>query len=228
MKCYESIPRVQDDGTLLGEDVWAFNKLDGQNFRAKYVAKGHDKKQFTLFGSRQTLVDENTEGFGDAVRYFKENYDEILKNIIANNSGKKGIFNGVDEMIFVFEWYGDNSFAGFHQEGDKLRLALIDVFMKKKGYIEPRDFYEIFCEDYRILTPELIYHGKLTKEFITSIANNDWTKEGCQYPTVKEGVVCRNSSLLKGQRLPKCKFKTKWWLDKLHANFSEEECKKLE
>ncbi len=50
MKEYDSIPRVQDDGTLLGEDVWAFNKLDGQNFRAKYMAKGHSKKQFTLFG----------------------------------------------------------------------------------------------------------------------------------------------------------------------------------
>ncbi len=228
MKEYDSIPRVQDDGTLLGEDVWAFNKLDGQNFRAKYMAKGHSKKQFTLFGSRRQLVDEDTEGFGDAVRYFKKNYDEVLKNIIANNSGKKGVFNGVEELTFIFEWYGDNSFAGFHQEGDELRLALIDVFMKKKGYIEPKDFYEIFCNDERIITPELIYHGKLTKDFIASIADNDWTKDGCQYPNVKEGVVCRNTSLLKGQKLPKCKFKTKWWLETLHANFSEEECKKLE
>ena len=228
MKQYDSIPRVQDDGTLIGSDVWAFNKLDGQNFRAKYVSKGKDKKQFTLFGSRKTLVDENTEDFGEAVRYFKERYDTVLKDIIANNSGKKGIFNGIDEILFVFEWYGDNSFAGFHKEGDELRLALIDVFMKKKGYIEPKDFYEIFCKDERILTPELIYHGKLTNNFIESIRNNDWTRGNCEYPMVKEGVVCRNSSILKGQRMPKCKFKTQWWLNKLHENFSEEECKKLE
>jgi hypothetical protein len=228
MKEYESIPRVQDDGTLLGEDVWAFNKLDGQNFRAKYVAKGHDKKQFTLFGSRHQLVDENTEGFGDAVRYFKKYCESTLKAIITLNSGKKGIFNGVDEIIFFFEWYGDNSFAGFHQEGDTLRLVLTDVFLKKKGYIEPKDFFEIFCKCSSVLTPELIYHGKLTKGFIDSIINNDWTQEGCEYPTVKEGVVCKKSSLMKGQRLPKCKFKTKWWLDKLHNTFSEEECKKLE
>ena len=228
MKEYDSIPRVQDDGTLLGEDVWAFNKLDGQNFRAKYVAKGHDKKQFTVFGSRRQLVDENTEGFGEAVRYFRERYEDVLKSVIANNSGKKGLFNGVDELLFVFEWYGENSFAGFHQEGDELNLALTDVFMKKKGYIEPRDFYDIFCKDNRILTPELIYHGKLTKEFINSIVNNDWTKEGCEYPMVKEGVVCRRSSIMKGQRMPKCKFKTQWWLNKLHEKFSEEECKLLE
>ena len=208
MKSYDSIPRVQDDGTLLGEDIWAFNKLDGQNFRVKYITKGRDKKQFTTFGSRQTLVDENTEGFGEAVRYFKERYENVLKGIIVNNSGKKGIFNGVEELTLFFEWYGENSFAGFHKEGDTLNLALIDVFMKKKGYIEPGDFYDIFCKDERILTPELIYHGKLTKDFIASIQNNDWTQDGCQYPTVKEGVVCRRSSIMKGQKMPKCKFKT--------------------
>jgi len=228
MKEYDSIPRVADDGTLLGEDIWAFNKLDGQNFRAKYIAKGHDKKQFTVFGSRHRLVDETDEQFGEAVRYFKERYETTLKQIIVNNSGKKGIFNGVEELIFIFEWYGDNSFAGFHKEGDEMKLALIDVFMKKKGYIEPRNFYDIFCTNDTILTPELIYHGKLTKDFINSIANNDWTKESCEFPMVKEGVVCRRSSIMKGQKMPKCKFKTNWWLTKLHEDFSEEECKILE
>lgn len=228
MKEYDSIPRIQDDGTLIGDDVWAFNKLDGQNFRVKYTAKGHNKKQFTGFGSRHRLVDENDEQFGEAVRYFKEHYEAPLRQIIANNSGKKGIFNGVEEMLFVFEWYGDNSFAGFHEEGDEMKMAITDVFMKKKGYIEPRDFYDIFCNNEAILTPELIYHGKLTNNFINSIISNDWTKEGCEYPTVKEGVVCRRSSIMKGQRMPKCKIKTTWWLTKLHENFSEEECKILE
>lgn len=222
MKEYDSIPRVQDDGTLLGEDVWAFNKLDGQNFRVKYCAKGHDKKQFTAFGSRHRLVDETDEQFGEPVRYFKERYDAPLKQIIANNSGKKGLFNGVEEMIFIFEWYGDNSFAGFHKEGDEMKLAITDVFMKKKGYIEPRDFYDIFCTNDAILTPELIYHGKLTKDFINSIANNDWTKEGCEYPMVKEGVVCRRSSIMKGQRMPKCKFKTNWWLTTLKQRYPDQ------
>lgn len=228
MKEYDSIPRIQDDGTLIGDDIWAFNKLDGQNFRVKYTAKGHDKKQFTGFGSRHRMVGENDEQFGEAVRYFRERYEAPLRQIIANNSGKKGIFNGVEEILFVFEWYGDNSFAGFHKDGDEMKMAITDVFMKKKGYIEPRDFYDIFCKNDTILTPELIYHGKLTNTFINSIINNDWTKKDCEYPMVKEGVVCRRSSLMKGQRMPKCKIKTSWWLNKLHENFSEEECKKLE
>ena len=55
-----------------------------------------------------------------------------------------------------------------------------------------------------------------------------WTQEGCEFPTVKEGVVFKRSTLLKGQRRPSVKVKTKWWLEKLHSMYSEEECKKLE
>ena len=228
MKEYNSIPRFFDDQTLHGEQVVAFNKLDGQNFRVKFNTKGVNKNKFTLFGSRHTLVDEETEGFGNAVKFFKKNYEDVLREIIINNSSKKGIFKSVEELTLFFEWYGDNSFAGFHQPDDKMHLAMTDMFLKKKGYIEPNDFIDIFCEDYRIETPDVIYIGKLDMDFVNSIVNNDWTQEGCQYPNVKEGVVIKRSTLMKGQRLPMCKVKTNWWINKLHANFSEEECKILE
>ena len=228
MKEYNSIPRFFDDQTLHGEQVVAFNKLDGQNFRVKFNTKGVNKNKFTLFGSRHTLVDEETEGFGNAVKFFKKNYEDVLREIIINNSSKKGIFKSVEELTLFFEWYGDNSFAGFHQPDDKMHLAMTDMFLKKKGYIEPNDFIDIFCEDYRIETPDVIYIGKLDMDFVNSIINNDWTQEGCQYPNVKEGVVIKRSTLMKGQRLPMCKVKTNWWITKLHANFSEEECKILE
>lgn len=228
MKEYNSIPRFFDDQTLHGEQVVAFNKLDGQNFRVKFNTKGVNKNKFTLFGSRHTLVDEETEGFGNAVKFFKKNYEDVLREIIINNSSKKGIFKSVEELTLFFEWYGDNSFAGFHQPDDKMHLAMTDMFLKKKGYIEPNDFIDIFCEDYRIETPDVIYIGKLDMDFVNSIINNDWTQEGCQYPNVKEGVVIKRSTLMKGQRLPMCKVKTNWWINKLHANFSEEECKILE
>ena len=228
MKEYNSIPRFFDDQTLHGEQVVAFNKLDGQNFRVKFNTKGVNKNKFTLFGSRHTLVDEETEGFGNAVKFFKKNYEDVLREIIINNSSKKGIFKSVEELTLFFEWYGDNSFAGFHQPDDKMHLAMTDMFLKKKGYIEPNDFIDIFCEDYRIETPDVIYIGKLDMDFVNSIINNDWTQEGCQYPNVKEGVVIKRSTLMKGQRLPMCKVKTNWWINKLHANFSEEECKMLE
>ena len=226
MKHYNSIPRIQDDGTLKGEEIWAFNKLDGQNFCVKYSVKN---KQFGPFGRRKRTVDETDEQFGDTVKYFKNSeIPNELTRLVKEHSGKGKLFNGVQEITFFFEWYGENSFAGFHQEGDDMHLALIDVDIKKKGYIEPKEYYNIFGENAIIEIPELIYKGKLNDEFINSIKNNDWTKDGCQYPTVKEGVVCRRSTLMKGQRMPKVKFKTTWWLNELHKKYDEETCKELE
>lgn len=225
MRKYDSIIRIQDNGTLLGEQVWAFNKLDGQNFGVKY---NPNQKAFTGFHSRKCLVDETSEAFGAAVQYFKTYLEEPLKEIIAQNRGKRQLFNGVKEIDFFFEWYGPNSFAGFHQEGDEMTLALIDLFLQKKGYIEPQPFYDLFCKDPRIPTPTLIYRGPLNQDFIKEIQENDWTKPECKYPEVKEGVVARRSTLMKGQRMPKVKIKTKWWLDKLHNTYPEEKWKELE
>ena len=211
MKHYDSFENVKYDLSMIGEEIWASNKLDGQNFCAKYSPK---LKEFSMFGSKTQNVDESSEQFGNAVRYFKENMSETIKNIIIKNSKKGDVFNSVEEITIFCEWYGENSFSGVHQEGDELKLYLIDVFLKKKGYIEPKIFYKLF-EDQGIDISEFIYKGKLTKEFINSIVNNDWTKPDCKYPTVKEGVVCKRSTLMKGQKLPKVKVKTKWWLDKL-------------
>lgn len=225
LKHYESIPRIQDNTFLIGEMVTGYNKLDGQNFCVLYRPK---HKIWGPCGSRTRTVDENDEQFGEAVRWFNNSgYKPILENIVANNRGKKQIFNGVDELTFDFEWYGPNSFAGKHQEGDNLRLALIDVFIKKRGYIEPRDFDGLF-RDKGIELPDLIFYGILNMDLINMIIENDWTQEGCMFPNIKEGVVFKRTTLLPGQRRPSVKVKTKWWLNKLHSMYSEEECKLLE
>lgn len=225
MKHYDSIPRVQDDGTLKSEMVWGFNKLDGQNFCVTYKPK---HKIWGPYGSRTRTVDENDEQFGQTVKWFQDsNYKPILENCVANNRGKKQVLNGVDEMTFFFEWYGESSFAGRHQEGDEMHLALIDVFLKKKGYMEPKDYYEIF-NGKGVELPELVYTGPLSSEIIERVRENDWTQEGADFPNVKEGVVFKRSTMMKGQRRPSVKVKTKWWLDKLHSMYTEEECKLLE
>ena len=225
MKHYDSIPRIQDDGTLKSEIVWGFNKLDGQNFCITYKPK---HKIWGPYGSRTRTVDENDEQFGQTVKWFQDsNYKPILENLVANNRGKKQVLNGIDEITFFFEWYGENSFAGRHQEGDEMRLALIDVFLKKKGYMEPKDYYQIF-NDHGVELPELVYTGPLSSEIIEKVRENDWTQEGADFPNVKEGVVFKRSTMMKGQRRPSVKVKTKWWLNKLHSMYTEEECKLLE
>ena len=162
--------------------------------------------------------DEGDEMFGGAIDYFKSNnLAQILRNIVDQNRGKKGVFNGVDEISFFFEWYGPKSFAGFHSPGDTLRLAIIDVFLKKKGYLEPGVYWKLF-KDSGIEVPDLIYRGKLTRDFVKEIQENDWMREDSKYPNVKEGVVVKRSTLLKGQRLLKTKIKTSWWLSELQKN----------
>ena len=54
MRHYDTINRIQDDGTLLGEEVAAYNKLDGQNICIKYSPK---TKKFDQFGSRKRVFD---------------------------------------------------------------------------------------------------------------------------------------------------------------------------
>ena len=113
----------------------------------------------------------------------------------------------------------------------KTERECVDFFVaeaEKKGYIEPNTFVDLFCKDDRVLTPEVIYIGKLDMDFVNSIVKNDWTKEGCQYPNIKEGVVIKRSTLMKGQRLPMCKVKTIWWLEQLHSRFPKEMWDKLE
>lgn len=225
LRHYDSIPRVQDYTNLNGQMVAGYNKLDGQNFCVSYRPK---HKTWGPCGSRTRTVDENDEQFGTTVKWFNNsNYKPILENIVANNRGKKQLFNGVEEITFFFEWYGENSFAGRHQEGDEMRLALTDVFMHKRGYIEPRYFDSLF-RDKGIELPDLIYYGILNSDIINMIMENDWTQEGCRFPNVKEGVVFKRTTTLPGQRRPSVKVKTKWWLNKLHSMYSEEECKKLE
>ena len=133
----------------------------------------------------------------------------VLSEIVERNRGKRQEFTGVDEITFYFEWYGDNSFAGVHVSGDEMHLCLIDIFEKKKGLIEPKMFLELFGNIDGLETPELIYKGRLTNEFVEKVENNDWTEPNALLPNVKEGVVITRSTRLSGQKIPKCKVKTK-------------------
>ena len=100
MRHYDSIPRVQDYTNLNGEMVAGYNKLDGQNFCVSYRPK---HKAWGPCGSRTRTVDENDEQFGTTVKWFNNsNYKPILENIVANNRGKKQLFNGVEEITFFF------------------------------------------------------------------------------------------------------------------------------
>jgi len=113
MKHYDSFENIKYDGTLLGEEIWAFNKIDGQNFCAKFSPK---QKEFPMFGSKTQNVDESSEQFGDAVKYFKTNLEERLKEILIKNSSKNGVFNGVKEItVFLNGMVNTHSVDSMYQ-----------------------------------------------------------------------------------------------------------------
>lgn len=217
MRFYESFLNINNDKELLDDTIYAFNKYDGQNFVVKYNARS---KEFDAFGSKTQLVDETSEQFGNAVKIFKEEIKEELQILIKKNTGKHKLFEGIDEIEFYFEYWGQNSFCGKHQENDKMQLILIDIWLKKKGYVEPLDFIN-FTNNSNIPSAEIIYIGKLNSVFICSIQDNDWNKPNCKYPSVKEGVVCKRNHQKKGQRLPKVKIKTNWWLNKVKEHYPQ-------
>ena len=97
MRHYPSFENQKYDHTLDNDMIIAENKIDGQNFVARYNAR---TKEFIAFGSKKMIVDETHEQFGNCVKIFKEKYEEIIKNIIKENSKKKGVFNSIDEIHF--------------------------------------------------------------------------------------------------------------------------------
>ena len=189
------------------------------------ILHGGDISSKKILDELESLNDSITSRLTDVCANLNALNDTLTPT--GEYSGKKDVFNGVDEITFFFEYYGENSFAGKHQEGDKMHLALIDVFLKKKGYIEPKD-YEMCFRGTKIEMPDLIYSGPLTSEIIEKIQNNDWTQPDCWNFKVKEGVVFKRSTLMKGQRRPSVKVKTKWWLDQLHAKYAPELWKDME
>ena len=95
---------------------------------------------------------------------------------------------------------------------------MFDVFLDNKGFLIPKDFIELFSNNIKI--PEIIYTGNLNWNFTNSIRINNYTLPNCLYPTVKEGVVCKNNYDM-------TKVKTDWWINKLkntHPDKFDELC----
>lgn len=217
-KFYDSFDNYKVDPSLIGQQVYAFKKYDGQNFVVKYSVK---RAEFQLFGSRTQLIDESDPMFGKAIVLFKTVIaNELAAKVKKEVKKKNSVFENTNEIEFYFEYVGEHSFCGSHDANDEIQLVLIDIFINKKGYIEPKKFCE-FTEGMTIPVAELIYKGKLTKDFIHSIENNDWTAPNPEFPTVKEGVVCKKTTR-DGTWLKKTKVKTFWWLNKLKERYPDE------
>lgn len=198
MKQYPSIDATVRRGIL----VYAFDKLDGSNIRAEWDRK----KGFTKFGSRNVLIDETESALGASIPLIKQKYEKDLTDIF-----KKERF---DKVTCFFEYFGPNSFAGYHLENDPKDVVLFDIDVFKNGLISPKEFFSL--TDQKVETAKLLYVGNVTSDIEKEI--RDGTLEGMTF----EGVICKMIPTRKFHGPTMFKIKNKAWYEKLHTKFEND------
>jgi len=188
---------IQGPNKAPREHCIAFYKHDGSNIRAEWSRKHGWYK----FGSRKVLIDE-THPLGDAIQIFLNTYGDDLEKIFKQHK----FYRNCQNMTVFGEYFGENSFAGWHSPNDEKEIVLFDISIHKKGMISPKEFVKIFGH---LKIPKIIYEGNFNASFIQDV------KDG-KYPVV-EGIVAKGN--LPSGRHPHnlwmAKIKTKTWLDKL-------------
>ncbi len=181
----------------LGKPCIAFAKYDGSNLRFEWTPK----RGWYKFGTRTQLFDARTETYGPAIPYFLENLGPVVEHQILEQRR----YRNIERIVAFAEWFGPNSFAGKHVEGDPMDLQLFDVSLYKRGFMPPREFKDMFHGLSHIA--QVIYEGNLNQSFIDNV------RQGV-YP-VWEGVVAKGDDWM-------VKIKTNAYLTKLAEVFGNE------
>ena len=195
----------------LGEQMWAFEKYDGSLIRIEWnkkLSKQNISNGFNKFGTKKQLIDRTNTDFGSAIDIFMNKYSTALDEIFRTDKE----FRNTDKFTAYCEFFGKNSFAGWHDPTDKKDLKLFDIDMYKRGLITPKLFISKFE---KIDIANLIYQGNLNKEFINDIFNGNYN--------VDEGVVCKGIKKAKGQDIVwMCKCKTKAWIYRVKGKYGDQ------
>lgn len=199
-------PSIQNSSKAPRENCVAFNKEDGSNIRIKWTSK----KGFHLFGSRTQTFDKGHPFLGDVVPIFMEHFAGPLEEIFAKK------WPNLREIVVFGEYFGESSFAGWHEKDEPHKFVLFDVMLghKNREFVKPNEFVKLFSD--KVETPRVVYVGNLTDQFISDVRANKFG--------LKEGVVCKgtvNTGAYRG-KMWMCKIKTQEYLDKLKKKFGDE------
>lgn len=188
------------DTSILNVPIIAFDKLDGSNIRAEWTRKNG----FAKFGTRKRLLDPGEEMLGEAIPLFMEKYDDDLNRIFRKER--------FDKATVFFEFYGENSFAGYHAE-EEHTVTLFDIHKYKQGLLPARDFLKLVGN--KVDIPAVLHEGKATENFVRSVRTS--RLEGMTF----EGVICKGG--LDNRRRPIAfKVKSDAWLEKLKGKCGED------
>jgi hypothetical protein len=198
----KSYPKIEyHNKGIFGQEVVAFDKLDGSNLRFEWSYK----RGWYKFGTRLVMIDRSNEQFGQGIDIFLNKYGEELDKVFRTKYKK------VESFVVFGEFLGENSFAGQHLESDKKDVTLFDINQYKRGFINPNEFLKNFGH---LDIPKIVYQGKYNNDLITTIRDN---KE------LKEGVIVKGQNKTKngGEEVWMVKIKTNDWLKKVKEKFGE-------
>lgn len=196
MEQYPSIDRY-----VRNIPVYAYDKLDGSNVRAEWTRKNGWYK----YGSRNQLIDETHPFLGEAIPLFTEKYADDLDKIFRKNR--------LEKTVVFFEFFGENSFAGWHESDEPHDVVLFDCHVYKQGLIPPKEFNRMFES---VETAPLLYSGNCNNDFVTQVQQGELP--GMTF----EGVVCKGGFDSR-RRLQVFKIKNQAWLDKLKTKCGSDE-----
>ena len=153
------------------------------------------------FGTRNRVITKGNDPFIDMMIIFKDKYADKIDEIFR----KHKIFKNADTITLYGEFYGPNSFGGFHNWDEKHDIYFFDAFIYKKNFLSPSEFYSEF---HSVNMPKLIYKGPFESQLIKDVEQNKFSlREGVVYKFVENG------------RITMGKIKTFDWLEKVKLNF---------
>lgn len=194
MKEYPTIAR-----DVVKQPIYAFDKLDGSNIRAEWSRK----KGFYKFGKRHGLVGQDDPLLGEAQGLVESAWADDLDTVFRKQRWT--------QAIAFFEFWGDNSFAGLHED-EEHRVTLIDIGYEKKGIMPPKEYLKLFGG---LAIAQMLYHGNPNADF------TDAVRGGSLPGMTFEGVVCKGKPVSPGRPLM-FKVKNVQWIDKLKGRCGDD------
>jgi hypothetical protein len=205
VKEYPSIPSSFGQ-SFFEFDAYVFDKLDGSNLRFELTRKKGLVKQ----GTRTRLFDESDPIFGGALNLFKNVLQEPLMKMITDLRW---------ERVIVFtEYWGTNSFAGWHDPVDQKHISIIDIAPHKKGILGPVEYLRLMRDFRYPLSAQFIGKERWTRSFVQRVRDGEITG------VTLEGVVGKGGE---GHGLKMAKAKTQKWVDLVRAKHAPDEAERI-
>jgi hypothetical protein len=128
MKTYPSIPRKAPNF-----QAYIFDKLDGSNIRSEWSKK----RGWYKHGRRKGLLDSSNPQLEEAL-------PELFLQTLAEPLAKLATDKKWQHLVVFYEFWGEQSVAGLHFDGDPKFCTLFDAAIDKKGIIGPKRFLKHF------------------------------------------------------------------------------------